>query len=56
LSVGAPVRAGEPLLWLEAMKMQHKISAPATGTLTALHATLGEQVQVGALLAVVQET
>ncbi|MGP4084615.1 ATP-binding protein [Streptomyces sp. KR55] len=56
LSAGAPVRAGEPLLWLEAMKMQHKISAPTTGTLTALHATLGEQVQVGALLAVVQET
>ncbi|WP_409471328.1 biotin carboxylase N-terminal domain-containing protein [Streptomyces sp. HC307] len=56
VTVGAPVRAGEPLLWLEAMKMQHKISAPATGTLTALHATPGQQVQVGALLAVVQET
>ncbi|MFD7405095.1 biotin carboxylase N-terminal domain-containing protein [Streptomyces sp. NPDC059866] len=53
LSVGAPVRAGEPLLWLEAMKMQHKISAPTTGTLTALHATPGQQVQVGSLLAVV---
>ncbi|MFC9911527.1 biotin carboxylase N-terminal domain-containing protein [Streptomyces sp. NPDC127197] len=56
LSVGAAVRAGEPLLWLEAMKMQHKISAPTTGTLVALHAAPGDQVQVGALLAVVQET
>ncbi|MFF4352125.1 acetyl/propionyl/methylcrotonyl-CoA carboxylase subunit alpha [Streptomyces sp. NPDC001530] len=54
LAVGAAVRAGEPLLWLEAMKMEHKISAPAAGTLTALHATPGQQVEVGALLAVVQ--
>ncbi|MGW6902948.1 ATP-binding protein [Streptomyces sp. NPDC054940] len=56
LAVGGPVRAGEPLLWLEAMKMQHKIAAPVTGTLTALHAVPGLQVTVGALLAVVQET
>ncbi|MFI5553884.1 biotin carboxylase N-terminal domain-containing protein [Streptomyces sp. NPDC051738] len=56
LAAGAPVRAGEPLLWLEAMKMQHKIAAPVTGTLTALHAVPGLQVTVGALLAVVQET
>ncbi|WP_369247383.1 biotin carboxylase N-terminal domain-containing protein [Streptomyces sp. R41] len=54
LAVGAAVRAGEPLLWLEAMKMEHKISAPASGTLTALHATPGQQVEVGTLLAVVQ--
>ncbi|MFD5566853.1 acetyl/propionyl/methylcrotonyl-CoA carboxylase subunit alpha [Streptomyces cadmiisoli] len=56
LSVGAAVRAGQPLLWLEAMKMQHQISAPAPGTLTALDAAPGQQVQVGALLAVVQPT
>ncbi|MGC9541803.1 biotin carboxylase N-terminal domain-containing protein [Streptomyces sp. UG1] len=56
LTVGAPVRAGEPLLWLEAMKMEHKVTAPSTGTLTALHAATGQQVTVGALLAVVQPT
>nr|WSY54029.1 ATP-grasp domain-containing protein [Streptomyces sp. NBC_00886] len=56
LAVGTAVKAGEPLLWLEAMKMEHKITAPVTGTLTALHAGLGQQVQVGALLAVVQPT
>ncbi|WP_405820122.1 ATP-grasp domain-containing protein [Streptomyces sp. NBC_01390] len=52
-TVGAPVRAGEPLLWLEAMKMEHKIAAPTTGTLTALHVVTGQQVEVGTLLAVV---
>ncbi|WP_328872144.1 ATP-grasp domain-containing protein [Streptomyces sp. NBC_00287] len=56
LAVGAAVEAGEPLLWLEAMKMEHKITAPVTGTLTALQAEPGQQVTVGALLAVVQPT
>ena len=53
LAVGAAVEAGQPLLWLEAMKMQHRICAPAGGTLSALHATPGLQVEVGTLLAVV---
>ncbi|MDK1345898.1 biotin carboxylase N-terminal domain-containing protein [Streptomyces sp. 378] len=53
LAVGAAVQAGDPLLWLEAMKMEHKITAPVTGTLTALQAVRGQQVTVGALLAVV---
>ncbi|MET9885033.1 biotin carboxylase N-terminal domain-containing protein [Streptomyces sp. NPDC006430] len=55
LGPGAAVTAGQPLLWLEAMKMEHRIVSPASGTLTALHATLGHQVEFGALLAVVQE-
>ncbi|MFD8119143.1 ATP-binding protein [Streptomyces microflavus] len=55
LAPGAPVEAGQPLIWLEAMKMEHRILAPASGTLTALHAAPGHQVEVGALLAVVQE-
>jgi propionyl-CoA carboxylase alpha chain len=56
LTEGAAVEAGQPLLWLEAMKMQHSITAPATGTLTALHATPGQQVEPGTLLAVVEAT
>ncbi|MEV7052413.1 biotin carboxylase N-terminal domain-containing protein [Streptomyces anulatus] len=55
LAAGVPVEAGQPLIWLEAMKMEHRILAPASGTLTALHAAPGHQVEVGALLAVVQE-
>ncbi|MFE0239283.1 acetyl/propionyl/methylcrotonyl-CoA carboxylase subunit alpha [Streptomyces sp. NPDC058991] len=54
LAPGATVTAGQPLVWLEAMKMEHRITAPASGTLTALHAAPGRQVEVGALLAVVQ--
>ncbi|MFJ9937544.1 biotin carboxylase N-terminal domain-containing protein [Streptomyces virginiae] len=55
LAPGSHVTAGQPLLWLEAMKMEHRILAPASGTLTALHAVTGQQVEFGALLAVVQE-
>ncbi|MEV5142355.1 biotin/lipoyl-containing protein, partial [Streptomyces syringium] len=53
LAVGKPVQAGQPLMWLEAMKMEHRVVSPADGTLTALHAVPGRQVEVGALLAVV---
>ncbi|GAA4808438.1 acetyl/propionyl/methylcrotonyl-CoA carboxylase subunit alpha [Streptomyces ziwulingensis] len=54
LREGSSVEAGRPLLWLEAMKMEHRITAPVTGTLTALHAVPGQQVAVGSLLAVVR--
>lgn len=35
--------------------MEHRVVAPASGTLTALHAAPGRQVEVGALLAVVSD-
>jgi propionyl-CoA carboxylase alpha chain len=54
LAEGVQVTQGQPLVWLEAMKMEHRILSPASGTLTALHAEPGRQVEVGALLAVVQ--
>ncbi|MFD8092826.1 acetyl/propionyl/methylcrotonyl-CoA carboxylase subunit alpha [Streptomyces malaysiensis] len=53
VKAGDRVEAGQPLLWLEAMKMEHRVTAPTAGVLTALHATPGHQVEVGALLAVV---
>ncbi|WP_369156471.1 biotin carboxylase N-terminal domain-containing protein [Streptomyces sp. R02] len=52
---GARVEAGQALVWLEAMKMQHRITAPTAGILTGLHVTPGRQVEVGALLAVVED-
>ena len=51
---GEPVTAGQPLLWLEAMKMEHVVTAPADGVLTRLHAEPGRQVTVGAVLAIVE--
>ncbi|WP_399886202.1 biotin carboxylase N-terminal domain-containing protein [Streptomyces sp. BBFR51] len=54
LTEGSTVEAGQPLLWLEAMKMEHRISAPVTGKLTALPVALGRQVEMGTLLAVVE--
>ncbi|WP_106180322.1 biotin carboxylase N-terminal domain-containing protein [Prauserella shujinwangii] len=53
VSAGDRVRAGEPLLWLEAMKMEHRIAAPADGVVTDLPVTAGQQVEQGAVLAVV---
>lgn len=52
--VGSRVEAGQPILWLEAMKMEHTITAPATGVLAELNVTAGRQVDVGTVLAVVQ--
>ncbi len=53
-AVGDRVRAGQPLLWLEAMKMEHVISAPSDGTVSGLTVCAGQQVEVGAVLAVVR--
>ncbi len=54
--VGANVAAGQPILWLEAMKMEHTIAAPVAGVLTELNVEVGQQVEVGAVLAVVEAT
>ncbi|WP_349271207.1 acetyl/propionyl-CoA carboxylase subuit alpha [Mycolicibacterium parafortuitum] len=48
---GDTVRAGQPLVWLEAMKMEHTIAAPADGVLVELNVSAGQQVEVGAVLA-----
>jgi acyl-CoA carboxylase subunit alpha len=51
---GAVVTAGQPLLVLEAMKMEQTVSAPADGVLAELRAKAGEQVSTGQVLAVLQ--
>jgi acetyl-CoA/propionyl-CoA carboxylase biotin carboxyl carrier protein len=50
---GAPVTMGQPLVVVEAMKMEHTLSAPLDGTLAELHVRVGQQVKVDELLAVV---
>ena len=42
---------GQKLLTLEAMKMEHTLTAPFDGTVAELSAAPGAQVQVEALLA-----
>jgi 3-methylcrotonyl-CoA carboxylase alpha subunit len=47
---GARVKKGQPLLILEAMKMEHTITAPADGMVKEIHYAAGEQVLEGAEL------
>ena len=54
VALGEQVAAGQPLLWLEAMKMEHVISAPAAGIVAELPVAAGQQVEVGSVLAVVK--
>jgi len=44
---GAKVAKGAPLLILEAMKMEHTITAPAAGMVKAFHFAVGDQVGDG---------
>jgi len=44
VSVGDAVKEGQPLLVLEAMKMQSEVPAPVAGTITAIHARPGDAV------------
>ncbi len=51
---GAEVTAGAGVLVLEAMKMQHTVSAPHAGTVTEINIQPGTQVAAGEVLAVVE--
>ena len=51
---GAVVTAGQPLLVLEAMKMEQTVSAPGDGVVAELRVKAGEQVSTGQVLAVLE--
>ncbi|WP_290706538.1 MULTISPECIES: acetyl/propionyl/methylcrotonyl-CoA carboxylase subunit alpha [Gordonia] len=51
---GDRVVAGQPLLWLEAMKMEHTVAAPSDGVVTTLAVEEGRQLAVGDVLAVIE--
>ncbi|GAA1913389.1 biotin carboxylase N-terminal domain-containing protein [Nocardioides hwasunensis] len=51
---GAQVVAGDPILVLEAMKMQHTVTAPHDGTVAEIDVEPGVQVASGQVLAVVE--
>jgi acetyl/propionyl-CoA carboxylase alpha subunit len=52
--VGSTVDAGDPLVTLEAMKMEHTVAAPLTGRVAELAVAAGEQVARGQVLVVVE--
>ncbi|GFG55713.1 acetyl/propionyl-CoA carboxylase subunit alpha [Mycolicibacterium agri] len=54
-AVGDTVTAGQPLIWLEAMKMEHTVAAPNDGVLAELNVEPGQQVDVGTVLARVDD-
>ena len=47
---GQAVSAGQPLLVVEAMKMEHTIRAPEAGTVKAVRFAVGQRVQEGSTL------
>jgi biotin carboxyl carrier protein len=55
VSEGDRVRANQPLIVLEAMKMEHVIDAPHEGVVKRLSVRQGEQVAGGAVLVELSE-
>jgi 3-methylcrotonyl-CoA carboxylase alpha subunit len=55
VTAGQSVEAGTALVVLEAMKMEHSIRAPHTGTVKALYCSEGEMVGEGAVLVELEE-
>lgn len=47
VTVGDEVKKGQPVLVLEAMKMENEITAPRDGRVTALYVAQGDTVQGG---------
>jgi propionyl-CoA carboxylase alpha chain len=56
VKVGDAVRAGEILVVLEAMKMEHPMTCAENGVVAEVRVAVGDQVENGALLLVVEPT
>ena len=52
---GESVSSGQDLVFMEAMKMEHRITSPIEGTVTKIHFNEGQQVEQGNLLIEVEE-
>jgi geranyl-CoA carboxylase alpha subunit len=48
------VKAGQPVLTLDAMKMEHVHAAPVSGRVSALNAAMGDQVAVYRVIAEIE--
>lgn len=53
---GERVAKGQPLVVLEAMKMEHTLRAPEEGQVAAIHCAHGDQVSQGMTLVSFEET
>jgi len=54
VSAGATVHAGDPVVTIEAMKMEHVVAAPADGQVAELAVVAGDQVRRGQRLATIE--
>jgi len=55
VQAGARVAAGDPLVVLESMKMEHAVLAPAAMTVAAVRVAAGDSVALGEVLVVLSE-
>jgi biotin carboxyl carrier protein len=51
---GETVEVGAVLIVLEAMKMEHELTAPAAGVVSDLRVAEGDQVEAGSPLALIE--
>jgi propionyl-CoA carboxylase alpha chain len=56
IAVGDRVRDGQPMVILEAMKMEHRVVAPLEGVVREVRIALGQHVETGAVLLVIDES
>ncbi len=54
VEAGQKVEAGQPLLILEAMKMENEINAPVTGVVSKLNAHVGKSALLNEVLAEIE--
>jgi len=50
VTVGQRVREGQPLMTMEAMKMEHRIVAPKAGEVISIYFNQGDRVDMGSVL------
>ena len=55
VTVGDQVTVGQTLIVMEAMKMEHTISAPGSATVIEVRCAVGDQVDNGQVLVVLEE-
>jgi len=54
VTAGQAVAQGDPLAILEAMKMEHEVTAPHAGVVSEVRIEVGQQVDAGTILVVIQ--